>query len=74
MDAKKRERIDAQVMTALNRGITSRKSISQTTVIDDLLQRHSDRNRPATGLTEATNLGGFMSPKMSPQNQAQTIA
>ena len=29
MDAKKRERIDSQVMTALNRGITSRKSISQ---------------------------------------------
>lgn len=36
MDAKKRERIDAQVMTALNRGITSRKSISQTTGIDAL--------------------------------------
>lgn len=31
MDAKKRERIDSQVMTALNRGETSRKRISQTT-------------------------------------------
>jgi hypothetical protein len=28
MDAKKRERIDSQVMTALNRGETSRKRIS----------------------------------------------
>lgn len=36
MDAKRRERIDSQVMTALNRGITSRKSISQTTGIDAL--------------------------------------
>lgn len=36
MDAKKRERIDSQVMTAMNRGETSRKRISQTTGIDAL--------------------------------------
>lgn len=36
MDAKRRERIDSQVMTAMRRGETSRKRISQTTGIDAL--------------------------------------
>ena len=52
MDAKRRERIDSQVMTALNRGITSRKSISQTTGIDALIVAESLKRLERQGYAE----------------------
>lgn len=52
MDAKKRERIDSQVMTALNRGITSRKRISQTTGIDALIVAESLKRLERQGYAE----------------------